>query len=1007
VSQKPVITGSATPGIVCPGGAVTLSGTTSNVTWNWMPGNLSGSPVTVNPVAQTTYTVTATNSNGCTNTLTFVILMHPTPNVSVSASPSSTVCAGTPVTLTASGAVSYVWSPGNLIGATIITAVANTYTVTGTSTLGCTGSAVHTITVNPLPTLTVTALQNTICVGGSTTLTANGGVSYSWMPGGLTGTNISVSPASTTTYTVTAIGANGCSKTTTFTLTVAQPPTFSFVTNDFFICRGQSGILNAIPNVPVQSIIWQPGNFSGSSNTVSPIVTTVYTVTATTTAGCSTSTSITVTVDPSVINIATSPSSSICAGTTVNLAASGATSYSWQPGNLSGATINVTPFTTTTYTVTGLSAQGCAITTTKTITVHLPIITASTSGSSLCSGNSLTLTANGASTYNWQPGNLSGSSVSVSPTSTTTYTVIGTDVNGCTGGTILNINVFQSPNFTTVSAQPPLVCVGGTSALHSSIGEPVQSMIWQPGSISSGGIALVNPTVTTTYTCTAVDVEGCSTATTLTVVVDPTPAIIISASPSTTICLGTSVTLTASGANTYNWQPGNFNGGPIFTVTPFSTTTYTVTGTLSQGCTVTSTITINPDPQIAVTSSFNPLCTGNSATLTASGAATYVWQPGNLTGSSVTVSPNAQTIYTVTGTSASGCTNATLFNLQVNQSPTMTLASALPSSTCPGQSVVLNSSIGTGFQSMIWQPGNISSGGSISVTPTASTIYTVTATATNGCTTSATVMVTVNQVSATSSNINICNGNSNLLTASGANTYVWNPGGLSGSMISVSPTVTTTYTVTGTIANGCTSTSTVVVSVLQTCAGVKNIKLFIEGNYVGGNLMNAVLLNQGVAGATASECDTITVELRLPNSPSTVVKTKKVVLQTDGTAFVNFGTTGLYYLVIKHRNGLETWSAAPVSVTVASSTYDFSTAANKAYGDNQSEVESGVWAIFSGDIVADENIDLLDLGLLENDISNFAFGNFATDINGDGNVDLLDNPVIEGNINDFVFAIKP
>jgi hypothetical protein len=87
--------------------------------------------------------------------------------------------------------------------------------------------------------------------------------------------------------------------------------------------------------------------------------------------------------------------------------------------------------------------------------------------------------------------------------------------------------------------------------------------------------------------------------------------------------------------------------------------------------------------------------------------------------------------------------------------------------------------------------------------------------------------------------------------------------------------------------------------------------------------------------------------------------------------------------------------------------YNFSTAASQAYGDNQVEVSTGVWALFSGDIVIDENIDLLDLGFLETDISIFAYGYISTDVNGDGNVDLLDSPTLEANISNFIFSYHP
>ena len=112
-----------------------------------------------------------------------------------------------------------------------------------------------------------------------------------------------------------------------------------------------------------------------------------------------------------------------------------------------------------------------------------------------------------------------------------------------------------------------------------------------------------------------------------------------------------------------------------------------------------------------------------------------------------------------------------------------------------------------------------------------------------------------------------------------------------------------------------------------------------------------------------------------------------------------------------HRNAVQTWSANPVAIGSTLASYDFTTAASQAFGDNQIDISpaqnGSVWALYSGDIVVDENVDLLDLGALENDISNFAFGYLSTDINGDGNVDLLDSPTVEGNISNFIFSYHP
>ena len=194
---------------------------------------------------------------------------------------------------------------------------------------------------------------------------------------------------------------------------------------------------------------------------------------------------------------------------------------------------------------------------------------------------------------------------------------------------------------------------------------------------------------------------------------------------------------------------------------------------------------------------------------------------------------------------------------------------------------------------------------------------------------------------------------------------------------------------------------------LPTCGSVLNLTLFIEGYYDAAGFMKPVLFNQGeVSSATAT--DSITVELHDMNAPYATVAVVKTILNQDGTSVVNLpSVTGSYYIVVKHRNAVQTWSANPVVFGQSPVSYNFSDAASKAYGDNQIEVATGIWAFYSGDLVADENMDLLDLSVLETDINNFAFGYIATDINGDGNVDLLDTAPVEANINNFVFSNHP
>jgi hypothetical protein len=187
-----------------------------------------------------------------------------------------------------------------------------------------------------------------------------------------------------------------------------------------------------------------------------------------------------------------------------------------------------------------------------------------------------------------------------------------------------------------------------------------------------------------------------------------------------------------------------------------------------------------------------------------------------------------------------------------------------------------------------------------------------------------------------------------------------------------------------------------------------NLKLFIQGYWDGVSLMKAVLANQGET-STINACDSIDVELHSNVAPFGLDYATRTILEQNGTATCTFPpSSGSKYIVVKHRSALQTWSANPVTMG-ANVNYDFSTDASKAYGDNQVQISTSpnIWALYSGDVIIDENMDLLDLGAVESDISNFTYGYVSTDLNGDGNVDLLDSPMLESNISNFIYSVHP
>ena len=202
-------------------------------------------------------------------------------------------------------------------------------------------------------------------------------------------------------------------------------------------------------------------------------------------------------------------------------------------------------------------------------------------------------------------------------------------------------------------------------------------------------------------------------------------------------------------------------------------------------------------------------------------------------------------------------------------------------------------------------------------------------------------------------------------------------------------------------------TGSISTSPLLNTASTLNLTCFIEGYWNGNYSMASVLANQSLA-ANPNDCDMINVELHEALPPYNLVASTQTMLHQNGSATCIFPfVIGDFYIVVKHRNAIETWSANPIAMGFNSTSYNFSNDANKAYGNNMKEVSASVWAFYSGDSYKDLNIDLLDVDQVRHDVLLFSYGNFDTDMNGDGNVDLLDSDFVNRNNNNFVYSMTP
>ncbi len=172
-----------------------------------------------------------------------------------------------------------------------------------------------------------------------------------------------------------------------------------------------------------------------------------------------------------------------------------------------------------------------------------------------------------------------------------------------------------------------------------------------------------------------------------------------------------------------------------------------------------------------------------------------------------------------------------------------------------------------------------------------------------------------------------------------------------------------------------------------------NITALIEGFYDGSNMVS----------------DTVTVALHNSTTPYALVESQKVVLSNSGQGTANFNTISdatNYYIAVKHRNSIETWSKNPQQFTGGTLTYDFTTAATQAYGDNL-KLKLGKYFIYSGDVGQDGNVDLTDMIEVDNDNANFMTGYLPSDVNGDSITDLSDMIVVDNNNAAFVGKIIP
>jgi uncharacterized repeat protein (TIGR01451 family) len=443
-------------GTICAGACAPLNGYATGgaggpYTYSWSPAAGLSSTTIANPVAcpaaTTTYTLTATDANGCTAVANATVTVIPNPVITVT---SPVICQGQTGTLFASGGSTYSWSAGatssGANSASVSPSSTTSYTVTGASG-ACTATAVSTVTVNPVPVVTASATPAScgVCNGSVAATASPAPATYSWTgPAGYTATITNPVNLCPGTYTVTATHTGCASMPYPVTVATSSPVTAtvgSVVPASCGMCNGGATV-SVTGGVPPYAYLW--GSAPGvTTSTAVGLCPGSYMVSVTDANGCVANLIVTIpnsTVITSMIS--TTPTAcGICNGS-ANVTASGGTApytYDWVPGTPAGdGTPAISALCTGTYTVTVTDASGCVSFASASIVNSNPVYVTSTAAPSACGACNGTVTVIGSGgvapyTYGLSNGSLSQANGNFTSVCSGAYVATVTDTNGCSG----------------------------------------------------------------------------------------------------------------------------------------------------------------------------------------------------------------------------------------------------------------------------------------------------------------------------------------------------------------------------------------------------------------------------------------------------------------------------------------------------------------------------------------------------------------------------------------------
>jgi hypothetical protein len=778
--------------------------------------------------------------------------------------------------------------------------------------------------------------------------------------------------------------------------------------NTAITCNGNSSTITATGSGGALPYQYQrnAGTFQ-TSNSFSANVAGTYTITVKDATAATASTVVTIT-QPSVITPSATNTSILCNGGTASITASGtggtgAYNYRLNAGAFQ-TTATFTGLTAATYTVTVRDANLCTKSVLRTISAAPSLISfnAPSLSQPLCNGmatGSITISAvggTGTKTYSINPlGPQTNTTGIFSNLSAQVYTITATDANLCTRTITATLGQPTAITWSTPTITNP-ICVGGTGSIQVSAsgGTGTKTYTINPSGPSANTTGLFSSLTPQTYSVTVTDINNCVNTTTCTIT--PAAGFTTSAIVNSSPCTGGTTSITASATSSalpiiYQWYstaPGSANLLASKDNTIFESMTtnsngagpYFTCGRTNQ----------SGGPKTRALLSFNLSSISANAIVTQAELTLNCSQTAGGTG------PQNHSLYTMQSDWGEGSSNT-------SQAGVGATATTNDATWFYGK-----------YATLLWStPG----GDFLSSNATTTSVDQVGPYTWSSTNMNSQIQQWINNPASNfgwmlKSAETTFPDSKRYDSREGTNPPVLHVDYLMPSSLSTGSTLTNasagTYYVVATDANGCTSSTIVTVTEVP-CNSTLQLTTFLQGYYMGSSFMTPVMTNQGVANVASDDVDDITVNAYSPSNTIVPVASITTRLKTNGSAYCVFpALNGNYYIEIRHRNSISTWSADPILLSSVPANYNLSNAATQAFGGNLIEVEPGVFAVYSGDINQDGFIDSFDFPLYDTDSFNGVSGTYVnTDLNGDGFVDSFDFPIFDVNSFNGVSVLMP